>query len=227
MEHNNTLANALKGAVAGAVGVWAMDRLDWFFFEHEDPAARHQTERVRPGGLDPAHVAANKVAGATGGSLHPAQPHPVGIAVHYALGIGPGALYGAFRDRLPVTTEGQDHLYAMGMGLGLFAIQDEALNTLTGLAARPEDYPWQAHGRGLAAHLVFGLVTNAVLNFLGAPPPAPRASVPFSPRYAREYEEAYRAEDTGDVERYDQQVPIKPADEVHTARDEASRGQPM
>jgi hypothetical protein len=213
MENNSTLVNALKGAIAGAIGVWAMDRLDWFFFEHEDPAARQRTESVRPDGLDPAHVVANRAAGAAGRSLRPAQPHPAGIAVHYALGIGPGALYGAFRDRLPATAKGQDHLYGMGMGLALFAVQDEATNTLAGLAARPQDYPWQAHARGLAAHLAFGLVTNAVLNVLGAP----RPSAPVLSRFAREYEEGYRAENASDFERYDRRVPIKPADEVRTA----------
>jgi hypothetical protein len=46
--------DALKGAVAGAVGVWVMDRVDWFNFEHEDPASRRLTQLVRPRGLDPA-----------------------------------------------------------------------------------------------------------------------------------------------------------------------------
>jgi hypothetical protein len=173
---SSVLVNGLKGAIAGAVGVWVMDRVDWFNFEHEDPEARRQTERVRPDGLDPAHVAVQRVAGATSAEITPAQPNAAGVGVHYALGIGPSALYGAFRDRLPVQTEGQDFLYGAAMGLGLFLVQDEGLNALTGLSARPRQYPWQAHARGLAAHLVFGVVTNAVLNVLDAPRPVPRIS---------------------------------------------------
>jgi hypothetical protein len=167
----NTLNNALKGAVAGAIGVWVMDRLDWFIFTHEDPAARRRTEQVRPNGLDPAHVAVNNAAEAMGTELSPAQPHPAGVAMHYALGIGPAALYGAFRERLPMRSAGQDHLYGLGLGLGLYLIQDQALNSITGLSADPRQYPWQAHARGLAAHLVLGLVTNTVLNLLKAPRP--------------------------------------------------------
>lgn len=173
-ERDDLLLNALKGAVAGAVGVWVMDRLDWLIFENEDPAARQQTENVRPGGLDPAHVAVDKVANAVGGELSPAQPNWAGIALHYALGMGPGALYGAYRDRLPVQADGQDHLYGAALGLGLFAVQDEGLNSVTGLSARPQDYPAQAHARGFMAHLVLGVVTNTVLNVLGAPRPSPR-----------------------------------------------------
>lgn len=29
---SNMMANAVKGAAAGAIAVWAMDKLNWFFF---------------------------------------------------------------------------------------------------------------------------------------------------------------------------------------------------
>jgi hypothetical protein len=48
----------------------------------------------------------------------------------------------------------------------LFLVQDEAVNAATGLSARPGQYPWQAHARGLVAHLVYGLVTDGVLRLL-------------------------------------------------------------
>lgn len=85
------MADALKGALAGSIGMWVMDRVDWFNFEQEDPAARRWTEQVRSHGLDPAHVM---------------------------------ALYG---------------------------------------------YLWQAHARGCLAHLVDGLVTDAVVSALEKP----------------------------------------------------------
>jgi hypothetical protein len=195
------LSNGLKGAIAGAIGVWIMDRVDWFMFEHEDPAARRQTESVRPGGLDPAHVAVNRMAGAAGIELSPAQPHPAGIGMHYALGIGPGALYGAFRDRLPANNDGQDHLYGAALGLGLFIVQDEGLNALTGLSADQRTYPWQAHARGLVAHLVFGVVTNTVLNLLKAP------------RASQAYASQEGEEDFGSVE-YGQPLPTRSTGEA-------------
>lgn len=42
-------------------------------------------------------------------------------------------------------------------------MQDEALNAMTGLSGPPRKYPWQAHARGLIAHVVYGMVVDAVL----------------------------------------------------------------
>lgn len=40
---------------------------------------------------------------------------------------------------------------------------------MTRLAADPRRYPWQAHARGLVAHLVYGLVTDTALSVLKGP----------------------------------------------------------
>jgi hypothetical protein len=50
----------------------------------------------------------------------------------------------------------------------LFLVEDELVNPVLGTAAPPGRYPWQAHGRGLVAHLVLGFVTDAVFSLLGA-----------------------------------------------------------
>lgn len=165
-ERDSLLADMLTGVAAGAIGVWVMDQVDWYMYDHEDPEARRRTQEVRPGGgLDPAHVIANKVAGAVGAELSPRQPNPAGIAAHYWLGIGPAALYGALQDRIPAVGAGRGTLY----GLGLFLVQDEFLNAAIGLSARPNQYPWQAHARGFVSHLVFGIVTDTVLRVLKGP----------------------------------------------------------
>ncbi|HEY8609865.1 MAG TPA: hypothetical protein VIL69_01080, partial [Roseomonas sp.] len=158
----NVAADMLLGAVAGAVGVWVMDRVDWFNYLHEDPEARRRTQQVRPGGEDPAHVMAGMVERAAGAELSPPQHHAAGMAIHYSLGIGPGALYGALRDRISAVGAGRGTLY----GLGLFLLQDEMINAATGLSADQRKYPWQAHARGLIAHLVYGVVTDTVLTAL-------------------------------------------------------------
>lgn len=172
VKEHDMLGNALKGVIAGAIGVWVMDRLDWFMFRHEDQQARRRTEQVRPGGMDPAHAAVNKLAHALGAEVHPKKANPVGLALHYAIGIAPAAAYGVFRNRLPPSPQGQDYLYGAGFGLGLFLVQDEGLNQVMGISAKQQDYPWQAHARGLIAHLTLGLVTDAVLNLLNAPRPS-------------------------------------------------------
>lgn len=82
-EHDSFIEGALMGAVAGAIGVWALDRVDWYFYDHESPETRRRTRSVRPGGMDPAHVMANRAAEALGMQLSPHQPHPAGMAVHF------------------------------------------------------------------------------------------------------------------------------------------------
>jgi hypothetical protein len=156
------LSRAVAGAVAGAIGVFIMDRVDWFAYRHESDEARQQTVAARPGGLDPAHVAVNEIAAVAGHELSPQQPHSMGVATHYLIGIGPAAIYGTVRSQYPAITAGRGSLF----GLGLFLLQDEGLNAMSGLSGKPDDYPWQAHGRGLLAHLVFGVVTESVLRLL-------------------------------------------------------------
>src|SRR3954465_12935179 len=84
----------LKGAVAGAVATWVMDRADWFLYEHESAVSRRQTWAVRPEHKDPAHVIASKTSQALGGGPIP-QDHLGGLAVHYSIGVAPAAVYGA------------------------------------------------------------------------------------------------------------------------------------
>ena len=156
------LNEALKGAVAGAAGVWAMDRIGWYMYLREDESALQQELKARPGGLDPAHNIANRLAGALGKELTPQQPNAWGVAAHFALGILPGAMYGVLRHRTKALPKAQGALY----GLGLFVMNDELVNPLLKLSGGPRAYPWQAHARGLVEHVVLGVVTHAVLRVM-------------------------------------------------------------
>jgi uncharacterized protein (TIGR02284 family) len=158
------LTRILQGAAAGAVAVWAMDRLDWYLFEHEDEKTRRLTDSVRPDGMDPGHALAHKIAGYFDTDLTPAAPHRQtgGLAAHYYMKMRPAGLYAAMRHRYPLIRSGRGALF----GLTVFLLQDEGFTAVTGLAADPRKYPWQAHARGLAAHLVYGIVTDAALDVI-------------------------------------------------------------
>lgn len=158
----DVVLDVVKGALAGAVAVWAMDKVTWWMWDREDPAALAQERQAQPNGMDPAHNVANRVAGAMGKELSPAQPHRAGVAVHYGLGMGPGAAYAVLRKRVPVVGAGGGLLY----GLALSLVEDEGVAPLLGLAGAPTDYPWQAHLRGVVGHLVLGAVTHATLGLL-------------------------------------------------------------
>ena len=57
---------ALAGAAAGAFGVWALDRADWFMWNRESDDTRNQTIAARPGGEPPAQALVSRIEGATG-----------------------------------------------------------------------------------------------------------------------------------------------------------------
>lgn len=158
----NTAGEIARGAVAGAAGVWAMDKVGWGMYNRENPAALRREHLARVGNRDVAHAAVRKVAELTGANLTTRQPSMPGIIVHYTLGVLPGALYGVARDRVPALGAGNGSLY----GLGLFVLMDEVIAPSLKLAAGPTKYPWQAHARGLASHLVLGVVTDTVLRVL-------------------------------------------------------------
>lgn len=158
------LTKALMGAAAGAIGVWALDRVDWFMWDRMDEADRRRTRAARPGGEPPAHVLATKLETLTGTEPSERLHETAGDVIHYSLGIGPAVAYAMTRDKLPLEGPARGLLY----GLGMFLVQDEALNTATGLGGKPGDYPWQDHARGLVAHLVYGLTTEVALNVMEA-----------------------------------------------------------
>ena len=167
------LGTILKGAVAGIAATWVLDRVDWAMWDAEASETRAETRRVRPGGMDPAHVAANRIASAFGKELIPPQPHPLGIALHYAFATTPTIAYAVLRHRTPAVAAEGGALF----GLAATLIEDEGINPLLGLAAPPQEYPWQDHARSVVAHLVLGAVAEGVLRVLDGPPGKPKRLV--------------------------------------------------
>jgi hypothetical protein len=119
-----TGAAAIKGAIAGAVATWLMPSYG---------------------------AAAEKVAGLAGRSLDDQQRKRVGSAIHWAIGIGTGALYAVLRRRFA----GVGKLGGAAFGTAFWGVVDKGL--VSG-----------AHARGLAGHLTFGTVTDATLRVLDA-----------------------------------------------------------
>ncbi len=150
---------AAVGAVAGTAAVWAMDQVGWWLYRHENPAALRRELAARPDGLDSAHLSARKLGRLIGRDPGRRQPNRAGLAVHYALGTLPGALYALVRRRYPLVRRDAGLSY----GLTLFVVNDEIAAPLLGLARGPQHYPWQAHARGLVAHLVLGVVTDRLI----------------------------------------------------------------
>ena len=159
--NRGSAAELIKGMLAGAVATLVMERVTSYLYAHEDPIARQREDEVRQGKA-PFTVAAEKTAELTGLSMSAEQRQKLGMAYHWGLGLGAGALYAILRRRIGRI----DRSHGLAFGVAFFLLVDEALNTVVGLTPLPQAYPWQAHARGLAAHLTYGVVADTTLDVL-------------------------------------------------------------
>ncbi len=153
----------IKGAIAGAVATWMMGKVTDTLYEHEDRGARRREDRAR-GGKSAYGVAAEKAARGLGASLRGKESEQAGAALHWALGIGAGAVYAVLRRRF----DSVGRAAGFGFGTAFWALVDEGVVPALGLTPGPRAFPWQAHARGLAGHLTFGTVTDGTLRLLDA-----------------------------------------------------------
>ena len=153
----------IKGAIAGAVATWVMGKVTNTMYEREDRWVRRHEDDAREGKTSYG-VAAEKAGRALGASLDKDQNERLGAAIHWALGIGAGAVYAVVRRRFQAVGK----VAGLGFGTAFWAVVDEGLVPALGLTPGPRAFPWQAHARGLAGHLTFGTVTDGTLRVLDA-----------------------------------------------------------
>ena len=156
---NGMVTDLALGAAAGLAATWVMGRVTSYMYEHEDSTAREEEDAAR-GGRTAYGVAAEKVASAARADLSDEQIQKLGSRIHWVLGMGAGAAYGVLRRRLPSADAAQGLVF----GTTFWGLIDEGANTALRLTPGPTAFPWQAHVRGLAGHLVFGLVTETILD---------------------------------------------------------------
>jgi hypothetical protein len=152
------LADMAFGALAGAAATWVMDKATTVMYEREGEEARRREDEAR-GDKTAYGVAAEKAAHVAGRELSQKQRQRYGSGVHWALGAGVGALYGAMRPRVPWASLGFGTLY----GVLFWLIVDEGANTALGLTPPPGEFPWETHARGLGGHLVYGVTAEAAM----------------------------------------------------------------
>jgi hypothetical protein len=158
---NDGVGDLVRGALAGIVATWAMGKVTTFLYEREDEEARAREDDAR-GGKTAYGIAAEKGAALVGTDLTDDQRASAGSALHWGLGMAAGTAYGALRGRLPGVDAGSGLVF----GAAFFLAVDEGANTLLGLTPPPSEFPWQAHARGLAGHLAFGVAAETTLRVL-------------------------------------------------------------
>lgn len=151
-----------RGAIAGAAAMWLMDQVTTAMMSAQKPEITAREEAARPNGKGSLDNLVDRLEGGSGVTLSDMQRSMTLQALHYGLGMGPGALYAVVRRRIPLIGAGGGLLF----GAALWAINDEYLNTALGLAAPFGDYPLTTHIRGLVGHLALGGATDSILDLL-------------------------------------------------------------
>ena len=157
------IRDALRGALAGAAATWLMDLVTTGMYAIQAPDVTRREDAAQPNGKSSVANLVDRIEATTGLVVPPDRRPQVEYAVHYALGVMPGAVYGVVRRYVPFVRLRQGLAY----GLVLFLVNDEYLNTRLGLAGPMEDYPPETHLRGLAGHAVLGNATETGIQLLG------------------------------------------------------------
>ena len=152
-------ADALAGSLAGLAASWAM-AASYGPIMRTGTAETLRREQEAQAGLPPSTVrAAEAAARAMGARLPDRRARTLGgKAIHYGYGVAWGAAFAlaarAFPSRPPVAT-------GLAFGALLWVLSDEMLVPLFGFSRLPARYPASSHLKGLAAHLVYGVATEA------------------------------------------------------------------
>jgi len=154
--HRRPLAfDVFLGALSGAAGTVLMDQVTTLAYERQPKSVRDREDEAR--GDKTAFVAEAEKLGAP-----ETQQEAVGNAIHWALGVGAGALYGVLRNRSRRVGLGSGLAY----GVSFWLVMDETATALLGLAPPPRRFPWQTHARGLAGHVVLGGMIEAAFDMV-------------------------------------------------------------
>jgi hypothetical protein len=162
VKHRSLAGGLVAGAISGGVATWLMDMVTTGIQQGQSRADARREEAAQANGKSSVENLLEKAETTVGMRLDDSL-RPVALqAIHYGLGIGPAALYGALRGRLPLIDAGRGILFG---GL-VWAVNDNYLNTALGLAGPPSAYPASTHFRGLVGHLVLGAATDALLDIV-------------------------------------------------------------
>ena len=159
-----TLATVAIGAAAGIFAVWAREQADKHLSNLAGEEARAQTAAARLDGQLPGEKIVSMVERAAGVEQAPEVHAAAGEIVQYALAAAPVIAYALLRDRLP----GRGAARGLVFGETMFVLQDQLLNTLTGLNGKLSAYPWTAHAQGAAAHAVYGVAAELAISLFEA-----------------------------------------------------------
>lgn len=145
------LKGAISGLIAGMIASWAME-----LFQEAWSSRR---PLPNSGGPPATEQAADLVAEATIDRPLTEKEKPVAAsAIHYAMGGGSAAVYGALGEVLPIVRLG----VGLPFGAAVWLLADEIAVPAAGLSGSPLETPAETNRYAFASHLVYGFVTETV-----------------------------------------------------------------
>lgn len=139
------------GATAGAIGTWLMAPA-MKASSRVQPESHRRRESMRSLDQNASVKAATRLTRRAGVELSKEQQQKAGIAMHWTYGVSCGAGYALLARRLGRIPP----FSGPAFGALLWAVGDEALAPLLGLAPRPQRLPLSTHAKALGAHVAYG-----------------------------------------------------------------------
>lgn len=159
--HNNTSERLAVGALAGIIGGFALAGAAQTIYSLTSPKTIAEETAIEP--RDPFIVLAEKLEKLTGKNLNDRQKKIFEQSAATALSVTAGVSYALLASKWNLN-------WLMGglvFGALFWAVEDEGMSPLLGLVGDNTKYPLEAHLRGLAAHVIFGIVTAAFVKAAG------------------------------------------------------------
>lgn len=158
---NETSAGLTAGALAGIIGGFALAGAAQTMYSLTSPKKIAEETAIEP--RDPFIVLAEKLEKLTGRNLDDSQKKIFEQCVATAISATAGVSYALLERKWKLNWL----LGGVVFGALFWAVEDEGISPLLGLAGENTKYPLEAHIRGLAAHVMFGIVTAAFVKAAG------------------------------------------------------------
>jgi hypothetical protein len=159
------LNGLVAGAIGGVAGTLAMNYAQrlWSVAMDEPPpqsaAGMHDARdwQERQEGQNSNEMAAQAVASLVGRHLSERELALAAPMVHFSFGAAVGAVYGVYAE-----WRGNRRRTGLGLGTMLWLVADEIAMPVLGLSRSTLERPAEKHLQSLAAHFVYGVVTEHV-----------------------------------------------------------------
>lgn len=160
-QNGRLVKDIIYGIIGGAIGTVVMGQVANLMYKLESEEKKKKEEELRK---EPSYnVMVERIAkDVFGAHLSDEAKSKLGEAAHWGYGLAWGGVYGAVRNRVP----GFSKAGSLPFGITFWFVGDEALNAVFKLTPPPQEFPIDAHLRGLVAHLVYAATADGVYRTL-------------------------------------------------------------